>query len=206
MSLQELLPGQVNNTNYRTPVSVNTNVRSGLVTLPNKSSLLDPDWVEYARDGDLDEIKRMENPITTDDEGRTPLHYAAANGHNDIVKFLLEKGQDISQADKVGLTPLHQAAMRAKVSTVELLLSKGANTEAKDANGNTPLNLVNKTLEGRKLGGRVRIMNETVKTNYQIIQGMLIMYAAKGGRRCTRKRSKRSKRSRSRSRRQSRKN
>ena len=192
-----MLPGQVNNTNYRSPVSVNTNVRSGLVTLPNKSSLLEPDWVEYARDGDLEEIEKMENPITTDDEGRTPLHYASANGHDAIVKFLLEKGQDVSQQDKVGLTPLHQAAMRGKVSTVELLLSKGANTEAKDANGNTPLNLVNKTLEGRKLGGRVKIMNESLRTNYQIIQGML-MLATKGGRRRKTRRNKRSKRSKSR--------
>lgn len=197
------MPGQVNDSNDRTPVSVSNNVRSGLPALPKRSSLLEPDWVEYARDGNLEEIERMETGVT-DDEGRTPLHYASANGHDAIVKVLLEKGYNVSHADKAGLTPLHQAAMRGKVSTVELLLSKGANTLAKDKHSNTPLDLVNKTLEGRKLGGRVRIMNETAKTNYEIIQGMLMM-APSGGRRSTRKRSKRSKRSKK-SRRQSRKN
>ena len=190
------MPGQVNDSNDRTPVSVNNNVRSGLPALPKRSSLLEPDWVEYARNGNLEEIERMETGVT-DDEGRTPLHYASANGHDAIVRVLLEKGYNVSQADKAGLTPLHQAAMRGKVSTVELLLSKGANTQAKDKHSNTPLDLVNKTLEGKKLGGRVRIMNETAKTNYEIIQGMLSL---SGGRRSTRKRSKRSKKSRRQSR------
>ncbi len=201
-------PGEANGKNKATPNSVNVNEvnpRNGLnlSTLPKETFLNYEDaWQEASRKGNFHKLQNMFSTLNnkkilniTDYEGRTPLHYASRYGHNPIIEFLFKKGQDVSQPDKTGLTPLHHAAMGGHVNTVELLLSKGANTHPKDQYGNTPLDIVNTILEGKKVGERVIILNESSRTKYQEIQRML---AAKGGRRCTRKRNKRSKRSKSR--------
>src|SRR5690606_28554445 len=45
----------------------------------------------------------------TDDRGRTPLHGAASQGMNDVVRLLVERGADPLAKDGDGLTPLDTA-------------------------------------------------------------------------------------------------
>lgn len=49
-----------------------------------------------AQEGDLEKVKRwIENGKSVDakdDDERTPIHWAASNGKENIVDFLLEKG------------------------------------------------------------------------------------------------------------------
>ncbi|MHC4659911.1 MAG: ankyrin repeat domain-containing protein, partial [Planctomycetota bacterium] len=64
----------------------------------------------------------------------TPLHAAAAGGHKDTVKLLIEKGADVNAKDKFGQTPLCWTAMRCKHNQrqiAELLLTAGAKVMTK---------------------------------------------------------------------------
>jgi hypothetical protein len=75
-----------------------------------------------------------------DSYGRTPLSYAAENGHEAVVKLLLEKGAELETKDKdYGQTPLSWAAENGHEAVVKLLLEKGAELETKSNNGRTPL-------------------------------------------------------------------
>jgi hypothetical protein len=74
-----------------------------------------------------------------DEDGRTPLSWAAGNGERSIVKLLLYKGAQIEFKDNNGWTPLFWAATNGNEIIVELLLKKGAQVEAKDYDSWTPL-------------------------------------------------------------------
>jgi len=52
----------------------------------------------------------------------TPLHYAAANGHQGVVEYLVNQKVDINAKNKDGNTPLEIAS---KSNVVEFLKSKG---------------------------------------------------------------------------------
>ena len=41
-----------------------------------------------------------------DENGVTPLHYAAEGGYNEIVELLIDKGVDVNTKDNLGRTPL----------------------------------------------------------------------------------------------------
>ncbi|KAL5351267.1 hypothetical protein ACLOAV_003119 [Pseudogymnoascus australis] len=73
--------------------------------------------------------------------GRTPLCWAAREGHEAVAKLLLEKGADVEAKDgKYGRTPLCRAAREGHEAVAKLLLEKGADVEAKDEKyGRTPL-------------------------------------------------------------------
>jgi len=86
-------------------------------------------------------LSSRRNLDLTDSYGRTPLSYAAENGHEAVVKLLLEKGADVESKDrKYGQTPLSWAAEKGHEAVVKLLLEKGADVESKDSlSSQTPL-------------------------------------------------------------------
>lgn len=59
-----------------------------------------------------------------DAAGRTPLIYASARGHREVVSLLLHDGASLESRDKDGLTPLSWAVANGHEGVVELLLSQ----------------------------------------------------------------------------------
>jgi ankyrin repeat protein len=92
------------------------------------------------------QIKEQDTSIFSmrTDTGKTPLTKAAARGHTEVVKMLLQKpdvAKEINEQDKKRLnTPLHVASMNGSKDIVELLLQHGASTTILDKRGNTPFN------------------------------------------------------------------
>ena len=74
-----------------------------------------------------------------DRAGRTPLHYAAADGDAGRVSHLLDSGSDPCISDDDGWTPLHFAAQSGSPPVISLLLDAGATVDSRDVHGNTPL-------------------------------------------------------------------
>ncbi|XP_055848375.1 alpha-latrotoxin-Lhe1a-like [Episyrphus balteatus] len=69
----------------------------------------------------------------------TPLHFAAMNGHKEIVEMLLNKGANIHAKNEYGGTALQAAVFRKQSDTIELLLDRGAIVDEKKNDGSTPL-------------------------------------------------------------------
>ena len=76
-----------------------------------------------------------------DSYGQTPLSWAAGNGHEAIVRLLLDTGKvDADSKDSYGLTPLCWAAENGHKAIVKLLLDTGkVDADSKDSCGRTPL-------------------------------------------------------------------
>ncbi|PCH55134.1 MAG: hypothetical protein COC21_03325, partial [Verrucomicrobiales bacterium] len=74
-----------------------------------------------------------------DNDGRTPLHYAAKYATKEVVELLIPNGADVNAKMKDGATPLHVAAQDGHKEIAELLIDKGADVDAQDVNGWTPL-------------------------------------------------------------------
>jgi len=77
--------------------------------------------------------------LGVDEYGRTPLHYAAADGQVEEVIRLLSAGANPNAQDDNGWSSLHFAAQAVSSGVTEVLLAGGAQTELKDSFGNTAL-------------------------------------------------------------------
>ncbi|KAL3851700.1 hypothetical protein ACJMK2_015427 [Sinanodonta woodiana] len=74
--------------------------------------------------------------------GQAAIHYAADEGHVDILRLLVEDGAKIDTPDKFnGKTALHHAVERNQVKAAEYLILAGANLTVKDMEGKTPYGL-----------------------------------------------------------------
>jgi len=97
-----------------------------------------------ARQGKLKEVRRQlawgvnvnERHFFTRD---TLLIEAAANGHLDVVKLLIENGADVNifHHNK----PLHNAAMKGHIEVAQILLANGADINAKGTGDAAPLHI-----------------------------------------------------------------
>jgi uncharacterized protein len=76
-------------------------------------------------------------------KGWSPLHYAATNGHDDIVKLLLDHSAYVDAGSPNGTTPLMMAARGGHLSTVKLLLDEGADLRVKNQIGMTAVDFAN---------------------------------------------------------------
>jgi len=89
--------------------------------------------------GELDMVKLMVDgeEAEVNKKGWAPLHYAATNGHNDIVKYLVDHAAYIDAESPNGTTPLMMAARGGHIDTVKLLLDEGADMRLKNQQGMT---------------------------------------------------------------------
>jgi len=83
----------------------------------------------FAADGSLD---------TRDEDGETPLHIAAREGHLQAVKQLVALGANINASSDYG-APLDRAALRGHTEVIRFLLEHGAIAASQRYWGRTPL-------------------------------------------------------------------
>ncbi|KAI9826321.1 MAG: palmitoyltransferase akr1 [Thelocarpon impressellum] len=117
-------------------------VRSSQLSLP-----LAEDIMQLARLGEVDSIKALFDTGKfdakyKDEEGITPLHWAAINNQYALCKFLVEAGVDVNaKGGESVATPAMWAAQKCHYYTVNLLLRNGADPLITDVQGYNMLHL-----------------------------------------------------------------
>ena len=85
------------------------------------------------------------DPKATLDEatplGFTPLMYAARNGGEDLVIFLIDQGCDVHKVGPQGWTALHFCAASGHRDAIKRLLSLGMDDQQKTRDGKSALDL-----------------------------------------------------------------
>ena len=112
---------------------------------------LAPPLIIAARDGNLDFVKALlryeantEARGTIKDDGEvkedcTALWVAAAKGHFDVVRLLIEQNADVDGRTSTNSTPLRVAAFYGRLDIVRYLVENRADVNARNDFNNTPL-------------------------------------------------------------------
>ena len=126
----------------------------------------------FTKKGDIAGVKSLlEHEAdfnATDNEDRSPLHYAIIHRHKKIAKLLVNH-LTINSSDKNGFTPLHLAALQDDTELIDFLIDNGAEINERDAQeGCTPLHIA--TLYGSKKVFSFSLITE------QILNVLMIIY------------------------------
>jgi len=105
------------------------------------SCIVEPDRPPYRKEGyisstgETTDLQRFLLRYSDPTVAVLPLHEAGSNGHEAVVRLLLEQGADVEAKINDGWTALHEAARGGHEAVVRLLLEKGADVEAKTDDG-----------------------------------------------------------------------
>ena len=99
--------------------------------------------VDGARYGDMEDVEMALShklPVDSADEyGRTAMHMAAANGHEEVIARLIAAGASVVLKNAEGNTPLHWACLNGHKTVVKTLMDKGASAAVVNNSGKTPV-------------------------------------------------------------------
>ncbi|KAG5898407.1 hypothetical protein JTB14_030385 [Gonioctena quinquepunctata] len=77
----------------------------------------------------------------TDKDKYTPLHRACYSNHVDIVRYLIQKGADLSAKTELKWEPLHSCCQWNSKECAALLIQNGADVNARSEGNQTPLHI-----------------------------------------------------------------
>ena len=94
-------------------------------------------------DEDLDMVKILapltDNPNAPNEDGITPIHWAAGYGYTDIVKVLASFTASPNAPNPDGATPIHVAAETGQTQIIKILAPLTDNPNAPNEDGKTPI-------------------------------------------------------------------
>lgn len=114
---------------------------SDLDSNPPRQLAVEQDLMQLARLGELRSIQKLFDsgkftPRSTDEQGITPLHWAAINGHHALCHFLIQSGADVNaKGGDANATPVLWASKRCNLQVISLLLANGADPLIRDVEG-----------------------------------------------------------------------
>ena len=113
--------------------------------------LMFPAWAgelgDAAKSGDAILVaKLLEQGADVDeaDNFGAPLHWAAMNGHTDVVSILVRRGANLEVQSNLLGAPLHAATSRNHLDVISVLLDHGAMVDVLDKDKRTPLHIAAK--------------------------------------------------------------
>ena len=111
------------------------------VNLTNKSG--ENALMMAAFDGDLATVKLLvlDKKATVNKPGWAPIHYAATNGHLQIVQFLMANGALINALSPSETTPLMMAIGSGNDELIKYLLDNGADLRMRNHEGYTAIDV-----------------------------------------------------------------
>ncbi|KAL1540148.1 GA-binding protein subunit beta-2-like [Salvia divinorum] len=99
--------------------------------------------LEAARYDDIDDLMSIASAGVSldskDSEGRTALHMASANGHLNIVDYLVRNGVDVNACNMEKNTPLHWASLNGHIEVVKRLILSGAEISPLNSHEKSPI-------------------------------------------------------------------
>jgi len=126
-------------------------------------------------------LKKGIQADSNDNNGRTPLSWAALEGQASVMQQLLETGTvETDSKDSDGRTPLSFAAEGGHEAVVQLLLTKKVDADSKDSDGRTPLSWA--ALRGQASVIQQLLETGIVETDSKDSNGRTpLSFAAEGG-------------------------
>ncbi|KAJ1569379.1 hypothetical protein HK405_005815 [Cladochytrium tenue] len=114
---------------------------------------------------------------------QTPLMVAAADGQDDVVQLLCQRGADKDAIDGLGRTALALAIAEKKESTARLLLDEGVSANGGTAEGSklsAPVGVALKMKVSTPLGAALKICEDAADEDMEKILGMIRLLVKSG--------------------------